>query len=196
MEIYELVIDEGAEAFGIQAISLVAEPAIESDWVALSTQYNFQTTDKERRIVMGPALIPDKPIYRRKDDHEFHIWFSKETVRKAMELYFKAGNQSRATLEHEVPLNGTTVIESWIVEDPKMDKSALHGMSVPRGTWMVSMKIDSEPIWNEWVKENRIRGFSIEGMFTRRVDLSQESFLDELDGIICDALSNLKSLNS
>ena len=193
MEIFELVIDEQADAYGIQAISLVAEPAIEADWVALSTQYNFQTTDKERRVVMGPALIPDKPIYRRKDEHEFHIWFSKETVRKAMELYFKAGNQNRATLEHEVPLNGTTVIESWIVEG-EQDKSRAYGMNVPRGTWMVSMKIDSDAIWEEWVKENRIKGFSIEGMFTRKVDLSADSFLGELEDILEDVRAEVSSV--
>ena len=171
----------------------MAEPAIEADWVALSTQYNFQTTDKERRVVMGPALIPDKPIYRRKDEHEFHIWFSKDTVRKAMELYFKAGNQNRATLEHEVPLNGTTVIESWIVEG-EQDKSRAYGMNVPRGTWMVSMKIDSDAIWEEWVKENRIRGFSIEGMFTRKVDLSADSFLGELEDILEDVRAEVSSV--
>jgi len=193
MEIFELVIDEQADAYGIQAISLVAEPAIEADWVALSTQYNFQTTDKERRVVMGPALIPDKPIYRRKDEQEFHIWFSKETVRKAMELYFKAGNQNRATLEHEVPLNGTTVIESWIVEG-EQDKSRMYGMNVPRGTWMVSMKIDSDAIWQEWVKENRIKGFSIEGMFTRKVDLSADSFLGELEKILEDVRAEVASV--
>jgi hypothetical protein len=193
MEIFELVIDEQADAYGIQAISLVAEPAIEADWVALSTQYNFQTTDKERRVVMGPALIPDKPIYRRNDEQEFHIWFSKETVRKAMELYFKAGNQNRATLEHEVPLNGTTVIESWIVEG-EQDKSRAYGMNVPKGTWMVSMKIDSEAIWEEWVKENRIRGFSIEGMFTRKVDLSADSFLGELEEILEDVRAEVSSV--
>jgi len=193
MEIFELVIDEQADAYGIQAISLVAEPAIEADWVALSTQYNFQTTDKERRVVMGPALIPDKPIYRRNDEQEFHIWFSKETVRKAMELYFKAGNQNRATLEHEVPLNGTTVIESWIVEG-EQDKSRMYGMNVPRGTWMVSMKIYSDAIWQEWVKENRIKGFSIEGMFTRKVDLSADSFLGELEEILEDVRAEVASV--
>ena len=155
MEIFEVVIDEEADTYGIQAISLVEEPAIETDWVALSAQYNFQTVDAERRILLGPALIPDKPIYRKRGDEEFHIFFSKETVRKAMELYFKAGNQTRATLEHEVPVNGTTVIESWIVEG-EQDKSRMYSLNVPVGTWMVSMKVDSEAIWNEWVKEGKV----------------------------------------
>lgn len=199
MDIFELVIDEEADTYGIQAISLVEEPAIETDWVALAAQYHFQTVDAERKILLGPALIPDKPIYRKRGEEEFHIYFSKDTVRKAMELYFKAGNQSRATLEHEVPVNGTTVIESWIVEG-EQDKSRMYGLNVPVGTWMVSMKIDSEAIWNEWVKEGKVKGFSIEGFFTRKVDLSAipelsaETFVDELEAIISEAVSKIKTL--
>ena len=140
---------------------------------------------------MGPALIPDKPIYRHKDGEDFYILFSKDTVRQAMELYFQAGNQSRATLEHEAPVQGTTVVESWIVEDSKKDKSALYGMNVPRGTWMVSMKIDSETLWNDWVKTGRVKGFSIEGLFTRRQEAAALSFEQELENAVSQIVKSL-----
>ena len=71
-----MIID--GELEGIQAISLVEAPAIEENWVALSEQVQFKAQDQEKRIVMGPALIPDKPIYRRKGEEEFHIFFSKK----------------------------------------------------------------------------------------------------------------------
>lgn len=191
MNVYELIIDTDAEAFGIQAISLVEEPAIEKDFVALSEEFRFKAIDEEKRLVMGPALIPDKPIYRHKDGEDFYILFSKDTVRQAMELYFKAGNQSRATLEHEAPVQGTTVVESWIVEDSKKDKSALYGISVPRGTWMVSMKIDSEALWNDWVKTGRVKGFSIEGLFTRRQEAAALSFEQELENAVSQIVKSL-----
>lgn len=193
MTLFELIIDEEAEAYGVQAISLVESPAIEEDFVALSDDFKFQSIDEERRIVLGPALIPDKPIYRRKGEEEFFIYFSKDTVRKAMELYFKAGHQRNATLEHQAPVQGTTVIESWIVEG-EQDKSRHYQMSVPVGTWMVSMKVDSDALWNEWVKAGKVKGFSIEGLFTRRneeTELSADggwaafgNFLDEIVSIL------------
>ena len=196
-----MVID--GELEGIQAISLVEAPAIDENWVTLSEQLLFKAQDQERRIVMGPALIPDKPIYRRKGEEEFHIFFSKETVRKSMELYFKNGRQNSATVEHEVGIASTTVVESWIVEG-EQDKSKMYGFDLPVGTWMVSMKIESEPIWDEWVKTGRLKGFSIEGYFKKREELSsheeltEEGFLEELKDIFKDELGRiaLEGVNS
>ena len=108
MNILELIIDEEAEMYGIDAISLVEQPAIESDWVALKNQQlQFKTQDEEKRLIMGAALIPDKPIYRKTGEEEYYVYFSKKTVRRAMELYFKNGNQANATLEHEHKINGS-----------------------------------------------------------------------------------------
>ena len=196
-----MVID--GELEGIQAISLVEAPAIDENWVTLSEQLLFKAQDQERRIVMGPALIPDKPIYRRKGEEEFHIFFSKDTVRKSMELYFKNGRQNSATVEHEVGIASTTVVESWIIEG-EQDKSKMYGFDLPVGTWMVSMKIESEPIWDEWVKTGRLKGFSIEGYFKKREELSsheeltEDGFLEELKDIFKDELGRiaLEGVNS
>lgn len=196
-----MVID--GELEGIQAISLVEAPAIDENWVTLSEQLLFKAQDQERRIVMGPALIPDKPIYRRKGEEEFHIFFSKDTVRKSMELYFKNGRQNSATVEHEVGIASTTVVESWIIEG-EQDKSKMYGFDLPVGTWMVSMKIESEPIWDEWVKTGRLKGFSIEGYFKKREEfssheeLTEDGFLEELKDIFKDELGRiaLEGVNS
>ena len=66
--IVELLIDEGSLQAGIQAISVVESPAIEEDFVALKEEarVELKTIDKEKRILMGAALIPNKPIYRKK----------------------------------------------------------------------------------------------------------------------------------
>lgn len=192
-----MIID--GELEGIQAISLVEAPAIEENWVALSEQVQFKAQDQEKRIVMGPALIPDKPIYRRKGEEEFHIFFSKETVREAMELYFKNGRQNTATVEHEVGISSTTVVESWIIEG-EQDKSRMYEFDLPVGTWMVSMKIESEPIWEEWVKTGKVKGFSIEGFFKRKSEdlskedevqdeLTEEGFLNELQKAFAEEIA-------
>jgi len=173
MNILELVIDEEAELYGIDAISLVEQPAIESDFIAMNAQLlQFKTQDQEKRIVMGAALIPDKPIYRKSGDEEYYVYFSKKTVRRAMELYFKNGNQANATLEHEHTLNGLHVVESWIVEG-EQDKSRMYGLEVPVGTWMVSMKVENDAIWEKFVKEGSVKGFSIEGYFANKYELAK-----------------------
>lgn len=177
MRIVELIIDENDEASGIEAISLVETPAIESNFIALNKhELLLKEIDSEKRILMGPALIPDKSIYRRNDNgDEYYIYFSKDTVRKASELFFKKSNHQNATYEHERKIDNMTIVESWIVEDPAKDKTALYGMDVPAGTWMVSMKVDDEKIYNE-AKEGTIKGFSIEGYFADRYDLKKDTF--------------------
>ena len=135
MRIVELIIDEDAELYGIDAISLVDRPAIELDFIALKEQrVDFAEADTDKRILVGPALVPDKPIYRKNGDDEFYVYFSKGTVRKAAELYLKHGNQANHTLEHEHNINGLTVVESWMVEDKEKDKSNYYGLDVPVGT--------------------------------------------------------------
>lgn len=175
MDIIELFIDETDEVSGIEAVSIVESPAIEEDFIALkSTEFKFAEVNKEKRILMGAALIPNKPIYRRNEDNEYYIYFSRETVRKASELFFIRGNHNKSTLEHELPLEGLVAVESWIVEDKEKDKTTLYGMDVPLGTWMLSMKVLNDDVWNNYVKTGKVKGFSIEGYFADRAERPNE----------------------
>ena len=189
MKIIELIIDEEAELFGIDAISIVSEPAINSSFIALNEdKIQLAEVDADRHILLGAALIPDKPIYRNQNGEEFHVYFSKRTVRRAMELFFKFGNQTNTTLEHEHKLNGLSVVESWIVESKEQDKSNLYGLDVPVGTWMVSVKVENEAVWDEWVKEKKVSGFSIEGFFCDRFKAQQDAkMMDELNDLLKDS---------
>ena len=167
MEVYELFIEEDSDFSGVEAISIVEEPAIESDFVALKAhKIEMAEVNAEKRILMGPALIPNKQIYRRNGEDEYYIFFSEETVRKASQLFLAKGNQNNSTLEHEYQLKGMSVVESWIVEDEKKDKSALYDLSVPKGTWMVAVKVNNDEVWEEFVKTGKVKGFSIEGYFS------------------------------
>ena len=176
MRIVELVIDENDETSGIEAISVVETPAIEENFVALNKhELQLKEVNKEKRILMGAALIPDKSIYRRNEKgDEYYIYFSKETVRKASELFFKRSNHKNATYEHKQPIEGMTIVESWIVENTKKDKSAHYGLNVPEGTWMVSMKVDNDEIY-EKAKKGEVKGFSIEGYFADKLDMSSQT---------------------
>ena len=175
LETFELFIDEAREEDGIEAISLVEFPAIEENFVALSKhKVEFKTVDTEKRVIVGLALVPDKPIYRRSGDKEYNIIFSKETVRKASELYLKRLKLNNATLEHDEQMtSGVSVIESWIVEDPSKDKTALYGLNAVKGAWAVTMKIDNDEVWED-VKSGKYLGLSIEGMFSDRAEDVEE----------------------
>jgi hypothetical protein len=169
MKLIELIIDENMELSGIDAVSIVENPAIEEDFIALKSEqkeYKFAEVSKDKKIIMGALLVPDKPIYRRDDENgEYYIYFSQDTIRKCMELFFQNGNQSNATFEHLENISGLTMVESWIVEDAEKDKSRLYNLNVPVGSWMGTIKVNNDVIWNDFIKTGKVKGFSIEGYF-------------------------------
>ena len=178
MRIVELILADD-EMTGIEAISVVENPAIEEDFIALkSEEIKLAEVDKERRILMGALLVPNKPIYRRKGDEEYYIYFSRETVERASQLYLMNGNQSKATLEHQHTINGLTLVESWLVEDEVHDKSRKYGLNVPVGTWMGAVKVNNDQIWNDFVKTGKVKGFSIEGYFADKMERPKEPIND------------------
>jgi hypothetical protein len=180
MKIIELIIDEKEILSGIGAVSVVLTPAIESDFVALGKhEVELKEIDAEKRILMGAALIPNKQIYRKnKQDEEYYIYFSKDTVRQASELFLMKGNQNNATYEHKQKLDGMSVVESWIIEGEN-DKSKNYGFDLPVGTWMISMKVNNDDVWRQ-VKDGKVKGFSIEGYFADKLEMSMISEEDLL----------------
>ena len=137
MKIVELILDEDQEESGIEAISIVESPAIESDFVALKNEeIKLAEISKEKRILLGALLIPNKPIYRNGSEGDYYIFFSKDTISKASQMYLRNGYQNNSTLEHSKDLKGLTLVESWIVEDEVQAKSRKYGLNVPFGTWM------------------------------------------------------------
>lgn len=176
MRIIELILDEAQSMMGIEAISIVENPAIEENFLALkSDEVKLAEVNKEKKILMGALLIPNKPIFRKSGEDEYYIYFSKDTVEKASQLYLKNGNQNNSTLEHKHELNGLTLVESWIVEDEKYDKSRKYGLNVPVGTWMGTLKVNNDEVWNNYVKTGKVKGFSIEGYFADKMERPKDN---------------------
>lgn len=193
MKLIELILDDD-EAIGVEAISVVENPAIESDFIALNNQeIKLAEISKEKRLLMGALLIPKKPIYRRSGEDEYYIFFSEKTIAKASQLYLQNGNQSEATLEHKDQLKDLTLVESWIVEDKEKDKTALYGLDVPVGSWIGSMKVENDEIWNDYVKTGKVKGFSIEGYFADKMERPNEELKEDLEE---KQLAELKKLLS
>ena len=174
-KIIELILNEEEMLSGVDAISIVSSPAIEKDFIALSAQsVELAKVSEEKKILLGAALVPNKMIFRKRGDDEVQVYFSKDTIRRVSELFLTKGNQNETTLEHEVKLHGLSVVESWIVEDSEKDKSAIYNMSLPVGSWVVAMKVYNEQVWNDFVKTGKVKGFSIEGYFADKVNMSEE----------------------
>ena len=189
MRIVELILDEDQEASGIEAISIVENPAIEEDFIALkSDEIKLAEISKDKKILMGALLIPNKPIYRKNGEDEYYIYFSKDTVVKASQMYLTKGNQNNSTLEHQHELSGLSLVESWLVEDEVQDKSRKYGMNVPVGTWMGAVKVNNDEIWNEYVKTGKVKGFSIEGYFADKMERPKESIKEDMSEQNADLL--------
>ena len=128
--------------------------------------------DEEQRTLVAPALIPDLKIVRfdKENDEEYDVYFSKDTVKQASELFLKTHRTNNHTWEHAEPVEGVSVVESWIVQDAKMDKANLYGFNdLKEGTWMVRAKVDNPDVWNK-IRAGETRGLSIEGYFLDRVE--------------------------
>ena len=195
MKLYELILSD-EEIQGIDAISVVGSPAMESQFVMLSEEkrVSFAKIDNEKQILLGVAMIPEKEIYRFDEEtkEELEVFFSKETIKRASELYLKKGNQGNANLEHSKLALSGTIVESWIVEDTQKDKTALYGIDATIGSWVVAMKIEDKEQW-ELCKENGT-GFSIEGMFNEKVILTKNENNMDFKQMKDDLLNEFKTL--
>ena len=154
---------------GVYSISLVKSPAMVGTFIALSknSKVEFKTVDAEQRILMGLVLEPNKPIYRNDKGEEYNIVFTEQTIKDLSQNFFKQGYQTNSTIEHSGErVEGLSFYESWIVEDSKIDKSANFGLSYPKGSWIATMKVDNDDVWNEYIKSGKVLGFSIDAFVT------------------------------
>lgn len=184
-------------------ISMVSEPAIEIDYVALAKQDEVQvklSTD-ERHICYGPALIPDKDIYRNNGEQEFYINFTEDSIVKMSQDFMKNYRQHEVNLQHEENVDEVYVCESWVVEDPYRDKANALGFNVPKNTWMIGMKVNNIDTW-ERVKSGELKGFSVESAihleeFNKNeindtMEVENDTFWGKLKSILYEALGKVE----
>lgn len=167
MKVYEVVFDESQDA-GVYALSCVDNPAMEDKWLTLADhpkEIQFSTIDEEKRLLLGAALIPNKKIYRKEEKDEYYITFSAETIEQCAHNFVKGGFVNNSTENHDVKLEGVSVVQSWIVEDPEKDKSANYGKTYEKGTWVTMMKVENDETWQK-AKDGTLNGFSIDGLFS------------------------------
>ena len=208
-----------ADSSDVYAISLVEEPAIEIDYVAFDkdkeTKPNLKFIEdkqNEKFMILGPALVPDKNIYRNYDGNEFYVSFSAECIEKLSYKFMKTCyGDGCFTKDHESFAQGCSLAESWI-KTSENDKSVEYGFDCPIGTWFIAAKIDSIELWDS-IKKGERKGFSIESWVDleeiienkdkKETDMSKQKtnletmevndgFWDKLKGIIAEAMGTSK----
>ena len=177
-KIIELLIDEDEEAI-LESISLVDKPAIERDFMYFSKdakpKYYFE--DDEQRVVVGPCMVPDMKIPRSDGGEIYYVYFTKETIAKAAELFLKHDRASKQNTDHEDNFtNDIYLMESWIIEDEYDKAYRKYGFKdLPIGTWMTKMRVMDDKVWAE-VKEGKYKGFSVQGDFILGKEKYEKAF--------------------
>ena len=190
MRLFELIIeDENVDE--IFAISMVDNPAIEAYGTYFSKgEQHFAEVKEEEGLFMAPILIPNKKILRVDGKGTpYEVYFSPETIKRLSQMYLEKKYQDSVTLEHDGKVEGITLVESWIKESVKADKSKMYGLNVPAGSWIGTFKIDNEEM-REKFKSGEVSAVSIEGIFEHleksspnRIEAAQlwESYSDFMD---------------
>ena len=172
LPLYELVINDEDDESGVDFISLVDKPAIKRNWIAFAEQQQFSfKSDQEKRIISGPAMIPNELIYRKdKEGKEYNVVFSEETIQKIVEKYFKSQYTTNFNLQHKKSLlaQGVYLIESFVIDNERGINAPKGFEDLPNGSWFISCKVDNDEIWNDFIKEGVFKGFSVEGFFQEK----------------------------
>lgn len=185
LPLYKIVVNDD-DISGVEWISVVDDPAIEANFIMLNKNYKYKF-DTDKKILMGPLLIPDKKIYRYSPEMgEYNIVFDKETIEKIVKKYNKNNNNNKINIQH----NSEYVIdafltENWIIEDDLHDKSKKYNFDLPLGTWMASVYIEDDKFWNDVIKSGEFKGFSVELIAEIEQMLSKVDYSCELDGCGC-----------
>jgi hypothetical protein len=148
----------------------------------------FQVFNNEQRLVVGPAMIPDKMIIRRNEitGEIYYVYFSSDTIKKLQQKFMKEKLLDKTNLEHgRKYLKDVDVVESWIVDDPERDKQQVFGMDYPAGTWMITMKVTDDDTWDK-VKDGQLKGFSVQGYFLEKAKFSHinQDLIEEIKSIL------------
>lgn len=196
LPVYKLTINENVDStVEVDAVALVDVPAIGVGFYAFNEQQiqAFAVVNEEERVVVGPAMIPDKKIFRRDEDGtEYEVFFTKDTIRIIAEKFFKKGFQNNGNEMHNSAKPVDLVFfQSWIADESKGIPKMKQFESLPDGTWFLGAKINSDEAWAK-VKDGTFKGFSVEGMFDMMPIKMQMKMTEEAAAkVIIDQLKDL-----
>jgi hypothetical protein len=193
LPVYQLVINKDEEIEGINAISLVADPAIEVPFLAFSNDVKFEIESEDQQILFGPVLIPGQLIYRSNFElgEDANVFFSAEDVEFIVQTFFKNNNERNVNLEHSLAVEGATLYQSFI-SDKENGINPKQFENLPDHTFYVKYKVYNETLWQS-CKNGEFTGFSLEGFFdTIHISNSREYTNEEIMERIIKLLEKVK----
>lgn len=184
LPIYELKIsDEIKDDAEVSFIAFVDKPAIKRDFLAFKDAVKFEIVSEAQRIVTGPLMIPDQLIYRSSEKFgEHYVKFSAETIQAISIKFAKKGYQKNVNIMHEegLQVDDITMFESFISNSARGIKPMAAFGDLPDGTWFGSFYVENPAVW-DLVRLQKVRGFSVEGMFDyAKPDTKEEETLKAL----------------
>jgi hypothetical protein len=188
LPVYELLINEDInDDAEVNFVALVDRPAIQKNWNAFKDKVKFEIVSEEKRIISGPLMLADTPIFRSDATHgDYYVTFSKDTILKIAQKFFKKGYQANVNVEHnpDYKVEDMVMFESFI-SDKDRGIAPMKGFEdAPDGSWFGSFKVDSDDAWNK-VKNGEVKGFSVEGVFEYRKEKSKEmQLLEDIKNIL------------
>lgn len=190
LPVYELMIDDNLDSdVEVNCVALVDRPAIERNFLTFKeapAPFAFATVNDEEQILLGPAMIPDQPIYRADENGEYFVTFSKDTIQQTAIKFFEKGYQKSVNIMHDPnqPVDDVVFFMSFI-KDGSKGITGLEG-DYPDGTWFLGAKVKSPETWAR-VKSGEVKGFSVEGIFSyKRSKPTPEEMLAQLKDILKD----------
>jgi len=166
LPLYKLVIDD--ENAGVDFIALVDNPAIEINWLAFDKSKEIKFVAKEdRKIISGPLMLAETPIYRRDAGGEYNVVFDAQTIEKIAQRYFKNQFTSNINEMHDPKkkVEGVHMFESFIIDESRGIRTPEGFDKLPEGSWFGSFKVDNQEVWDDFIKTGIFKGFSVEGVF-------------------------------
>lgn len=188
LPIYELMISEDInDDAEVNFVALVDKPAVQRNWNAFKDKVNFQIISEDKHIISGLLMLADTPIFRSDAANgDYYVTFSKDTIFKIAQRFFKKGYQANVNLMHEASMQveGVTMFESFI-SDTSRGIAPMKGFEdSPDGSWFGSFKVDNEAVW-QMIKEGKVMGFSVEGIFEyTRQKSKEQAMLDNIKDIL------------
>lgn len=191
LPIYKLIIDE-SEELGVEYVALVDKPAIEKNWMAFSEsqQYKF-VGNTEKRLISGPLMVADLPIYRRDEQGEYYVVFDAEQISKIVQRFFKNGNIGNVNMMHDEnrQVSGMYMVESMVIDKARGIRTPEGYPTLTEGSWFGTFKVDNNEIWNDFIKTGVFKGFSVEGAFAhRKLTTAPQENIDA----VAEQINNLK----
>jgi hypothetical protein len=176
LPVYKIVIRDHDES-GVDFIALVDHPAIDLTFQTFQVQKSKFQANQEKRIISGPAMVAGLPIYRKdKDKGEYYVVFEKDTIESICRKFFRNGFTSNVNLMHDPKrlAEGVYLFESFLIDSERGIKTPAGYDELPDGSWFVSMKVDNDTVWNDFIKTGEFRGFSVEGFFGEELQNEDE----------------------